>query len=156
MAAAVGGVAFAGYESVGFERVEQGDEHARGHVHRLYEVALGQSAVVVQQSEDLKLPRLEVVGGVSGAQAVHRLLPEQRQQQAWAGAVLVKDARRIGGCGVGGCGHQRSLCWGTLIMYQDELFSRLYYCLRRMNRRFQTRSLNQPMSTTDQTPTTPT
>ena len=31
---------------------EQRDEHARGHVHGLHEVALGQSTVVVQQSHD--------------------------------------------------------------------------------------------------------
>jgi YceI-like domain len=113
MAAAVGGVALSADESVGFEWVEQRDEHARGHVHGLDEVALGQSAVVVQQSQDLELPRLEVVRGVGGAQAVHRLLPEQRQQQAGTRAVLVKDARRGGGCGVGGCGHREVLDLGA-------------------------------------------
>jgi hypothetical protein len=36
--------------------------------------------VVVQQSEDLELARLEVVGSVRGAQSAHRLLAEECQQ----------------------------------------------------------------------------
>ena len=81
MPAAVAGVTSAGDESVGFERIEQRDDDARVYAHRVHELALREPAVVVQQPEDLKLPRLEVVRRVRGAQPAHRLLPEQRQQQ---------------------------------------------------------------------------
>ena len=84
MAAAVVGVALAGDQAVGFERVQERDEDAGVDAHCLYELALREGAVVVQQAKDLELPGFEVVCGVRGAQAVHRLLPEQRQQQAGA------------------------------------------------------------------------
>ena len=74
------------------------------HAHGLAELALAQAAVVMQQAEDLELPRLEVVGGVRVAQPAHRLVAEQGQQQAGAGAVLFEHARG-GGRGVGGSSH---------------------------------------------------
>ena len=104
VAAAVGGVALARDQAVGFERVQQRDEDARVHAHGLAELALAQAAVVVQQAEDLELPRLEVMGGVRVAQPAHRLVAEQGQQQAGAGAVLFEHARG-GGRGVGGSSH---------------------------------------------------
>jgi len=103
VASTVVGVALAGDQAVGLERVQQGDEDARIHAHQLDELALREAAVVVQQSEDLELPGFEVVCGVRGAQAAHRLLPEQREQQAGARAVLVEDA--------GGRG-RRGVSWG--------------------------------------------
>src|SRR4051812_30462159 len=64
----------------------------------------------MQQPEDLELARLEVVRGVRGAQPAHRLLADQRQQQAGPGAVLVEHARRRSGGGLrGGRRHHRVL-----------------------------------------------
>ena len=93
MTAAVGGVALTGDQTVGFQRVEQRHEDARVDVERLHQLALRQATVVVQQPEDLELPRLEVVRGVRRAQPAHRLVPEQRQEQAGPRAVVVEDAR---------------------------------------------------------------
>ena len=84
MASPIGRVALARDQAVGFERVQQRDEDARVHAHGLAELALAQAGVVVQQAEDLELPRLEVMGGVRVAQPAHRLVAEQGQQQAGA------------------------------------------------------------------------
>jgi len=89
VAAAVGGVAPAGDVAARLARVEQGDEDARVHPHRLPQFALTERTLVVEQSEDLELPRLEVVRGVRDAQATHRLVAEQRQHQPTAVPVLL-------------------------------------------------------------------
>jgi hypothetical protein len=66
VAAAVGRVAVAGDPPVVFEGVEQLDEHAGGDAHEVAELALGHGAAVVQEAEQVELPRgqiLSVVGG---------------------------------------------------------------------------------------------
>src|SRR4051794_26222599 len=96
MSATVVGVAVARDQSVGFERVQQRDKDARVDAHRLLELPLWQSPVVVQQSQDLELARLEVVGRVRCPQSTHRLVADEREQEAGAGAVLFEDAGRGG------------------------------------------------------------
>jgi hypothetical protein len=72
-------VALAGDEIFGLERVQQRDEDARVDAHRLHELALCESAVVVQQTEDLELAGLEAVGRVGGTKSAHRFMAYERQ-----------------------------------------------------------------------------
>ena len=74
--APVSGVAVAGEVAIGFERVEQRDEDARVDVHERAELTLGHRAAVVQQSEQVELPRRQLVLGVRGPQPPHRVLAE--------------------------------------------------------------------------------
>ena len=95
VAAAVGWVTFACEVAVGFEWVEQRDENAGVDVHEGAELALGDPAAIVQQPEQVELPRREPLGGVGGPQAPHGLLADQREQQSRAaGALLEEPARR--------------------------------------------------------------
>ena len=67
----------------GVFRVTKGLQHKYGEA-RVMDTPLAENAIigtaVVQQPEDLKLPRLEVVRGVCLPQAAHRHLAEQREQ----------------------------------------------------------------------------
>ena len=68
MTAAVGGVALARDESVGFERVEQRHEHARGHVHDLDESRPKEkrSRPLCASDADVGLLQLPVPVGLTG------------------------------------------------------------------------------------------
>ena len=74
--ATVVGVALPGDESIGLKWIEQRDQNARVYVHRLHELLLRHPTVIVQEPENLELSRLQVVRGMRGTQAAHRLLPE--------------------------------------------------------------------------------
>jgi NADPH2:quinone reductase len=95
--AAVGGVAVAREEPVRFERVEQRHEDARVGGHGLAQLALTHRPVVVQQPEQLELPRHEVVRGVGVAQATHRVLAQKREKEPGARTALFKHAGDMGG-----------------------------------------------------------
>jgi hypothetical protein len=90
--AAVGWIAVAREVAVGFEWVEQRDEDARVDVHERAELALGQRAAIVQESEQVELPRRELVLGVRRAQPPHRVLAQQGEQQPLAGRALLNEA----------------------------------------------------------------
>jgi hypothetical protein len=78
--APVGCVARARKVAVGFERVEQRDEDAGIDVHERAELALGHRAAIVQQAEQVELPRRQPVLGVSRPQSPHRVLTQEREQ----------------------------------------------------------------------------
>ena len=90
VAAAVGRVAFAREIAGGFKRVEQRDEDARIDVHEGAEAALSHGAAIVQQSEQVELPRRQLVRGMSRPQSLHCVLAQERQQQPLAARTLVE------------------------------------------------------------------
>jgi hypothetical protein len=105
VAAAVGGVAVAGQVACGFEGVEEADEDARVYVHKGAEFALGHGAVIVEEAEEVELSRGESGGGVSGAQAAHRPLSDQGEQESLAACPFGEDLSRGGAVSGGRGGH---------------------------------------------------
>jgi hypothetical protein len=92
VSAAVGRVASAREVATVLERVEHRDEDARVDPHRLAQLPLAERTVVVQEAEELELPGAEAGGGMGCTQAAHRVLAEQRQEQAGARQLLREDA----------------------------------------------------------------
>lgn len=123
VAAAVGGVAVAGEVARGFEGVEEAHEDARVYVHEGAEFALGHRAVVVEEAEKMELSRGESGGGVSGAQAAHRLLSDQREQESLAACPLVEDASRAGAVSGRRGGHAQIIHGPYIINMAKLLFS---------------------------------
>jgi hypothetical protein len=73
-------IALAADETVGLERIEQRHQDAWIDPRRPHQLALSEAAVVMQEPEDLELPRLEPMCSVSGPQPAHRFAAEERQE----------------------------------------------------------------------------
>jgi hypothetical protein len=67
--------------------------------------------VVVQQTEQLELARLEVVRGVGVAQSTHGVVAEKGQQQPRTGPTLFEETGGAGGCFRG---HNKNVAIGII------------------------------------------
>jgi hypothetical protein len=89
--AAILGVALAGDEVIGLQRVEHRDQNAGVGPDGLPELGLAHRPVVVEHAEQMKLAGRQMAGGMGIAQSSHRDMAEQSQQQPGTRAPLVKD-----------------------------------------------------------------
>ena len=92
VAAAVVDVPFACEVAACLERIEQPDQHARIDAHERAELALRQRSSVVQQPEQVKLARRQIVLGVRSAQSAHGVMTDKRQQQALARRAFLEES----------------------------------------------------------------
>jgi hypothetical protein len=80
VAAAVCGVASANDEPVQFEWVEQLHQHAWRDAYECSQLALCRGPVIVQESEQVKLARRQVLRIMGCSQAFHGLLAQKREE----------------------------------------------------------------------------
>ena len=95
MTAPVGGVTSPHEEAALLEWVEELNEGAGIEAHGRMEIGLAHGATVVEQPEQLEVSRREVHGGVGGAQAPHRFMTEEREQETGARATLLEQAATL-------------------------------------------------------------
>jgi hypothetical protein len=104
------GVALSREQPRPLERVEQSHEDARVDRHGAAQLPLPDRASVVEESEELELPRRDLVSVVRLAQTTHRVLAQQREQKPRTRAALVKQASRRLDPALGARVHASSIC----------------------------------------------
>jgi hypothetical protein len=90
--AAIRSIALAGDETVGLQGIEHGHQDARVGTHRLAKLRLTHRSAIVQQTKQMKLTRRQMLSSVRVAQAPHRDMTQQRQQQTGTRASLLQNS----------------------------------------------------------------
>jgi hypothetical protein len=85
-------IALARDETVGLQWVEHRHQDARIGAHRLAQLRLPHRPAVVQQAEQVKLPRRQIMRRMGVAQPPHRNMPGQSQQQPGTRATLLQNS----------------------------------------------------------------